>query len=402
MSRWAARRASAEGCNQVKDDGQFRAGARREGPSFLESLHPLRRKCDDFAVSDGGSFFDWLLLGWLASLVVRAFRSISRNRSRASDPDRRNPLLDHVKLLYAGLGVLLTAGIYVGLAGADASQPHSAFVTIPVLVGIALLCIFAVWTLLDLYRLNQHNIRERHYINAPADIRKSLRRIYRSARSVRRGEAYAQGVVGDAELRRLVYSAAQQAVISSELSVQIRELALSRDPEDRRVIAEAEEHLAVIRKQIKDLEARFGRTADTADKLSQEITRPQRERVEAQRQAQADAAQAERHHIARVRLTEATYKAKLQRTAGDDGTDLEDRVSGLHEGYQEAARISATAQYGPSLSAREDETADRTRTAGHRAKEVARAAASRGAKIASTAARLGVEKLRNGLGDGKR
>jgi hypothetical protein len=322
------------------------------------------------------------------------------NRPRASDPDRRNPTLDHVKLLYVGLASMVLGLV---LANVPKGGPSSSLIMVGTGVwalGILLTAVFVIWTFVEFFNHQQAStIVEKDYLDAPPDIRRTMARIYRAARSVRRGEAHTRGFIDGTELQRVVYSAAQQAVLSSELSVDIRELTLSRDPEDRRTVAEAEKQIDGIRKNIKAVEARFSRAADTAKQLSEEVIRPERERENAAKRAQKQAIDDERYGEARSRLTDATERAKLQAQISEDGTSLENHITGMRDGFQEVAEISKRVERGPVLPNDSAAPEGESDAPGSRALKIAKSAATQGMRLSGKAARSAAKKLKEKRGE---
>ena len=73
-------------------------------------------------------------------------------------------------------------------------------------------------------RTTGYVISEDSYKNAPHSIKVSMRRIYKAAAAIETGRAHTDGMFGDIEVTRLVYSAAQRAVLSSELSASTTDL----------------------------------------------------------------------------------------------------------------------------------------------------------------------------------
>lgn len=129
---------------------------------------------------------------------------------------------------------------------------------------------------------------EADYADAPRHIRSAMWRIFKSALSVRGGSAYQTGIFGDLELDRVVYSAAERAVISSELCAGMRDLGEAQDGE----LLDTAEQLADIRRFVLEVEAALKRAAKTASRLSTSLSDCAKERATQQAAQRAAAAAA--------------------------------------------------------------------------------------------------------------
>jgi hypothetical protein len=178
--------------------------------------------------------------------------------------------------------------------------------------------------------LTGYVISEHSYRDAPRQVTSTMRRIHKSARSVTGGRANAEGMFGDLGADQLVYEAAQQAVVSSELSAAARDLKASQTSEDHDALKSASGQLDEILEYLQEVEASLKRAAGTASRLSENIARPERERAARKLAEEAAAAKAQRRDQARARLDEATIRAAARPVA--DTSDIEERVSAVHDG----------------------------------------------------------------------
>lgn len=148
-----------------------------------------------------------------------------------------------------------------------------------VVVVVATVVAAYLWLAAEDYRRKAgYIICEADYDSAPRQIKSTMRRIYRSARTVRTGRAHQDGMFGELELERLVFTAAQQAVLSSDVSAGIRDLKPDAGPADRELIADADAQIKEIADHLVEVEARLKRTASTASRLSETVAEPERRR----------------------------------------------------------------------------------------------------------------------------
>lgn len=190
-------------------------------------------------------------------------------------------------------------------------------------------------------------ICEADYADAPHHIKSAMRRIFKSARAVRGGSAYQTGMFGDLELDRLVYSAAERAVISSELCAGVRDLGEAQDGE----LFDTAEQLADIRRYVREVEAALKRAAKTACRLSTSLSDCAKALATQQAAQRAAEAAADRGRLARTRIEQATARDRTATRVA--AGDLEDRVSATYEGYREATKISDEVLYGPTPQTRD-------------------------------------------------
>lgn len=320
-----------------------------------------------------------------------------RLRARAVDPDRIDPARGlHLLLLW---GCPATLVLVLVIVNVGANQLFESEALLPALilnvlaVGALIAAAIQLWEWIEIRRRETgYVICEGSYIAAPRHIKRSMRRIYKSARTVRDGNAYRQGMLERLELDRLVYSAAERAVISSELSAGTQDLRMDARGDDQQLLDSAEQQLADIREYIEDVEIALKRTAETASRLSASIPDPVKERAEQQAAREAALASEARRRDARARVKEASVRAGAP--AKVSSTEVEEHVSAVYSGYREASRISneILAGEGPLVS-NEDEGAERRSTSAT-AWKVARWTASKATKASSAAAKYSADQIK--------
>ncbi|BBX34854.1 hypothetical protein MMAG44476_34781 [Mycolicibacterium mageritense DSM 44476 = CIP 104973] len=338
-------------------------------------------------------------------ILYRAFQQLRR---RAVDPDMKDPGTKLTRWLsWIPLGSVAVVAA-IGVAAVWAWGIFGVLLTIAcalVVVVVATVVAAYLWLAAEDYRRKAgYIICEADYDSAPRQIKSTMRRIYRSARTVRTGRAHQDGMFGELELERLVFTAAQQAVLSSDVSAGIRDLKPDAGPADRELIADADAQIKEIADHLVEVEARLKRTASTASRLSETVAEPERRR-EAQKAAdEAPAAAEDRRRRAHEKLQRATAEAKVKTPV--DATDVEDRVAAVAAGYEEVARISKQALEGGSSRgensvegnavAGADDGGKAARTA---AINAAKTSAGQATKLASAAGRAGAKKLKKLLDD---
>lgn len=280
----------------------------------------------------------WIYLTWIGSGLVRLVQYIRRVRRIAVDPDRSDPLRRVWLLLLGSIPVLLFALVLVNETVSKHFSPTTLFV-----ISANIIAVFILAGAL-LYGADKTEAKRREagyvysaisYKDAPITVKKSMWRISRRARSIRRGQAFQRHLIDRTELQRLVYSAAHQAVISSELCSVIDDLSPTND---RELVSDAWERIEEIEQQLKNVEVRLATATKSADGISAAITQPERESAREREQALAQAAKEEQQRQARATLAEVTLRAKGRPV--NDGSDLEEHITALHAGYQEVTDLS--------------------------------------------------------------
>ena len=178
-------------------------------------------------MASGGSGAGWRVIwaGVGAAYLVSVYQQLRR---RAVDPDGRDPASRISLMIKWGCPALalavVVANVVVFSRVGIAALLIVLVLDVGAVLGIAALAM-RLWEIAEgRRRQTGYVICEASYVHAPRHIKSSMRRIYRSGRSVRAGRAFCDQMFGDVQLDQLVYSAAQRAVLSSELSEAVREL----------------------------------------------------------------------------------------------------------------------------------------------------------------------------------
>lgn len=338
-----------------------------------------------------------------------AFRVIRQLGRRAVNPDLPDPARNLMRWLQV-LAVSVLALIVGAAALLFASMgPVAAIFVIPLallvcLIALAVavyLCIFAEGQRLS----SGYIICEMHYPDSSRQTKASMRRIYRSARSVQTGRAYQDGLFGEVELDRLVYSAAARAVLSSDLASAIRDLRSDATGEDRTALDEANAQIKGIEDYLSDVETALRRAAGEADELSERVSEPER-RPESERQTEAKVvAQDDRRQRARDRLDEAKAKAEVLHDV--DAEEVIERISAVRLGFVEAKdvsdsilnpRIKSVASEPSEGRSDEAEKLGDSASSGDAFLRLASASASKVGRLSAAAARASARKLRENKG----
>lgn len=289
---------------------------------------------------------------------------------------------------------LIAAGLFYWLGPA----------AIVLVIGCALLALL-LWAVVSMWlwlraeqqrRAARYVICEADYEDAPRQIKSSMRRIYRSARAVRAGHAYQGDMFGELGLDHLVYSAAERAVLSSELAAAVRDLRPDAKRSDHSLLHDADAQVASIKDELASVEAMFKRSATTADNLSERITEPERRRAAQVAEEEAATAADDRRRQALRRLEDVSTRANA-------GTDLEhsqveDRIAAVAAGYDDITEVSDRILGDVSVNVPAPNGDDgsppssRTRDSAVRA---AKFTAGKTAKWSASAAKAGTEKIKN-------
>jgi hypothetical protein len=331
------------------------------------------------------------------------FQLIRRLMYRAVHPDMEDPGKRYLRWLWL-VPIVLTVVVAAAAAALFHRLGPGAIVLVVICAFLALLVwgIVASWLWFaaeQCRRASRYVICEADYADAPRQIKSTMRRMYRSARSMRSGQAYRQNMFGDLELDQLVYSAAERAVLSSELSAAARDLRPDSAPGDRTVLDDANAQIRAISDELARVESALKRSATTADILSESIAEPERQRAATLAQEQADAEARARHDRARGHLEDVTTRASARLDLDD--SEVEDRIGAVSAGFDEARQVSAKFLGDPtSLTHRQDEIADdSTSTTRDAVFKAARFTAGKAAKLSAATAKAGVEKIRSRAGN---
>ncbi len=328
-----------------------------------------------------------------------AVRLVQQLRHRAIHPDMDDPGNRYLRwspwIPAILLAVVAAAAIalFIGL-GPIAILP----VAICVAVAIVLWAIASasLWLMADRQRRSvRYAICEADYTDAPRQIKLTMRRIYRSAGSLKAGQAYQRDMFGDLGLDHAVYSAAERAIHSAELATAIRDLRPDAVPSDRILLEDARAQIRAITQELSAVEATLKRGAKAADKLSERIVEPERQRAAETARETAAAAAKERRDQACSRLEEVCARADTALGVQHDG--VEERIVAVAAGYDEARQISDKAlgnatQVVPSAG---NATRDSHESAHDVALRAAKFTAGRAAKWSTAAAKASAQKLKN-------
>ena len=340
-----------------------------------------------------------------ASLAVagvggyQLFRLIQGLRHRATHPDMEDPGgpfirgLQWMAVTLAAVVAVATVALLVWL-GPVAIILLVLCVVIAVVVWIAA----AIWLWLAAQqrrRACRYVICEVDYTDAPRQIKATMRRIYRSARAVRSGAAYQRDMFGDLGIDSVVYSAAERAILSSELAAAARDLRPDAKASDQALLDNVNEQVRTIKDELAGVEATFKRGAKSAGDLSERVTEPERQRDAERAKEHAEAAASDRRWRARTRLEEVSMRANI--TPGLGHRDVEDRIDSVAAGYEEAKRASDNALN--ALNGVKAHRADISKASAegtrHAVLKAAKFTAGQAAKWSVSAARAGTDKLKN-------
>jgi hypothetical protein len=335
---------------------------------------------------------------------LHGFRMYRYVRSRVTRPGARDPGRSNMRLVMWGLPV---ATIAVVVANVVAINFYGGAAVIPALLLDVVAIVGLLWLALVLWEVAEERRRRVAYViadvsyaGAPGQVKSTMRRIHKHARAMRGGRAHQEGMFGDVGLDQLVYEAAEQAVISSELSGAIADLKESASSDDREALAAASGQVEDIGRYLQRVEASLKRAATTANRLSEKIVRPEEERAARQLAEEAAAAEADRRAQAMSRLNTATARASVQPTV--DVADVEDRVTAVHAGYEEVTQVSDAVLQGrptPVASdqapAKDEPEEDRRRLAREAVWKVTKVSASKAGKFSAAAAKAGGDKFRD-------
>lgn len=295
--------------------------------------------------------------------------------------------------------------------GDDALLP-AIWLDILAAIGLVALAVF-LWEYVESRRRRSgYVITVVNYMHAPRQVHTSMRRIYSSARSMRRARAYQDGMFGDIELDQLVYSAAEGAVLSSELNDVILGLKDESAQEDRERVAQAKRELEQVRQHLTEVEATLARAARQAKQFSvrlfgPEPARPPRPQQRTQQRPQVGPSPLERRAAARRKADDVA--ARLVAYNKVDAVGVEERVGGVVAGYEEVEAVVQEVFLGPRLPKPEppvtapvgDENSGKASSARAAAWRAAKWTARGASKGVVAGTQFGVEKVKKRSSGGK-
>jgi hypothetical protein len=299
--------------------------------------------------SSGGGLINVVAAG-IGSIYI--IRLIQRLRRRATNPNIADPGRRYIKWLPwipAALIAVLAAVVIALFAIVDPLFAVVLSMVIALLLAVVGLVAIAgtLATAEDQRRAQGYVVCEDDYADAPRQIKATMRRIYRSARTIRSGHANQRNMFGDLGLEQVVYSAAERAIVASNLAAAVRDLKPEAKASDRKLLDDANSKIRAIRDELTAVEATLKRATGAAEALSASVTEPERKREAAQAKAEVTAAAEDRAERARTRLIDATLRADATPEFGH--ADLEDRVTAVAAGYAEVKNISDATLDEPQL-----------------------------------------------------
>lgn len=214
-------------------------------------------------------------------------------------------------------------------------------------LGIADLMILSGWgrALMKVFEMAEsrqrkykHLICADDYTEAPQAIQAKMRKMFESAELLRNSRAYRDGMFGDLDINRVLYSASEQAVQSATLNVAKRKLQSVPGRVDEDALRRARVSLRKIGRHLDEVEAELSRAAAAATTLSAKIiaaekAREQTATIEAVA-SQRDARRAEAHS----RIDNAIMQARS--TSRIDTSEIGNRVESVAAGYDDATNIT--------------------------------------------------------------
>lgn len=335
-----------------------------------------------------------------------AFRVIRQLRRRAINPDLKDParnLMRWLQVLAVAVAALIAS---VAAALIWWQGPAAIVLVVPIallVLMIGLLVALYLWVFAEgQRRTTGFMICEVHYPDAPRAVKASMRRIYRASHLVQSGSAFSVGIFGDLPLDRLVYSAAERAVVCSELVAAIRHLRPDAVDADRVALEDANTQIRDLTAFITDVELALERSADSAKQLSVQMAGRERRREASTAASPQVVIREDCHTRARSRLDEARDRARTMDEV--DINDVADRIQAVQLAYQETAEIANKVLYpevlldGTSTTSPSSAGSEGSSGAGNKRKAVLREvakSATRAGRSAAAAARTRVRSLRN-------
>ncbi len=230
--------------------------------------------------SSGGALVPLVGAGIGGIYLVRV---IQRLRHRAVNPDMEDPGQRFVRWL-PWVPFVLFAGVAIAAVALIAWLGPVAIIFVVACALVALLAwatlAFVLWSAAEQRRrASRYVICEADYTDAPRPIKSTMRGIYRSAQLMRSGRAYQSDIFGDLGLDHVVYSAAERAILSSELCAAARDLRPDAEPNDRALLDDANAQIQAIKEELAEIEATLKRSSKTDDKLSKSMIEPERQRA---------------------------------------------------------------------------------------------------------------------------
>ena len=321
---------------------------------------PVRWDDDHVTNSTGDGFTTAVVAGAGGIYLYRRIRELRR---RAVNPDVQDPGPRFRLVANLLLAILGAALIALAVFAVRAWGGWGVILAVVLVLGAAIgYALGAAWIWISVEQRRQaagYVISEAQYRSAPRQIKSSMRRIYSSAASLEGARATQAGMFGGLELQRLVYGAAERALVSAELAAALNDLTLGADSEDAATRKVANEKIQDIQNYLAEVEDTLNRSSKKAEVLSRRLAEPERQqaqRVHAEREATASA---DRRDRARATVEEATARAAAE--SDHDPASVEAKIDAVIAGYDEVVGLSGGAPDDSTPTHRSTENKDRQR-----------------------------------------
>lgn len=176
------------------------------------------------------------------------------------------------------------------------------------------------------------------YEEAPQPIQTTMRKIFESAESLRDNPAYRDGMFGDLDIDRVLYSASEQAVQLATLNAAKRKLQSVPGRVDEDALRRARAGLHKIGRQLDQVEAELSRAATAANGLSAKIIAAEKTRQQKVRDREAAARRDQKRADAQRLLDKAVMQTRS--TSRIDTSGIGDHIESVAAGYDDATKIT--------------------------------------------------------------
>lgn len=329
---------------------------------------------------------------------VLLFRKVRQFRRRAVNPDMDDPAPSFRLRWLVALVVVALLLVVLAVIVAPAWEGLGLFLSIALVVGAVVglaVGFVAIWVSAEQRRhVTGYVICEAQYLDAPRKIKASMRRIYRSAASVRSGEAYRAGMFKDLEIDRLVFGAAEHALVSAELATAIRGLSDNARSQDGAALATAKAKLQEIQDQLLDVENSLTRGSKTAEQLSRRLAEPDQSRAREQAAERRAAEEAASREFARARLDDVVVRAAGMESK-IDAAAVEEKIEATHLGYEEVVTLSAGLIGTPAARSTAPTPGSAPKFGKEDVAKVAQASGVQARKLSAAAAKWGSNRVRS-------
>ncbi|TXH16587.1 MAG: hypothetical protein E6R06_30650 [Mycobacterium sp.] len=176
------------------------------------------------------------------------------------------------------------------------------------------------------------------YVEAPQPIQTKMRKIFESAESLRDNRAHRDGMFGDLDIDRVLYSASEQAVNAATLNVAKRKLQSVPGSVDEDGLRRARAGLHKIGRQLDQVEAELSRAATAANSLSTKIIAAEKACEQAAKDSEATVRRDQKRADAHRLLDNAVMQTRS--TSRIDTGGIGDHVESVAAGYDDATKIT--------------------------------------------------------------